>query len=209
MHNQLPNKHTFHNPFFVGTVISNADPSYSYRVKVRIPELHPASIADKDLPWAAKVDSSFLGVKPDSNILHSVPEVGSKILILSIANDPNSLVYLGSLYTHQNSTPGGNKYSETYGMYTKDGDFIGVEKIKNVFHMIWNGDLTFDVEGKIKIGSQAYQPAVLGDDLKQLLQNMITQFNTHTHNGNLTIPTSPPTTPMVFSPIASQKVTIE
>lgn len=209
MHNQLNSKHTFDNPFFIGTVVNNSDPTQSYRVKVRIPELHPASIPDKDLPWAAKVDASFMGMGSGSELLHSVPVNGSKVLVLAIANDPNSLVYLGCLYTAQNITPRGDKYLQDYGIYTQKGEFIGVERLKNVFHMIWSGDLTLDVEGKIKIGAQAQQPAVLGDDLKQLLQTMITQFNTHTHTGNLGMPTSPPGTPMTFSPILSQKVTVE
>ena len=75
--------------------------------------------------------------------------------------------------------------------------------------MIWKGDLTFDVEGKIKIGSNAIQKAVLGDDLERLLQTMIGIFNAHTHTGNLGIPTTPPETPMVFQKITSNKITLE
>ena len=209
MHNNLPSNHTFSNPLFIGTVVNNNDPTYSYRVKVRVPELHPSSLVDADLPWAAKLDSSFLGVSEDADLLHSVPQVGTKVLVLSVANDPNSLLYIGSLYTHQPTTPSGDDYKNTYGIYTKNGEFIGVEKLKNVFHMIWNGDLTFDVKGKIKIGSDAQEPAVLGQKLESLLQMFISAFNTHTHTGNLGMPTSPISSPVVYQNVLSNKITLE
>ncbi|MBR2245922.1 MAG: hypothetical protein IJ880_02650, partial [Bacilli bacterium] len=99
----------FENPFFIGTVEDNKDPTNNYRVKVRINILHPDNITTDQLPWAAKVDSSFMGID-SSSILHSVPEVGSKVLVLAIGNDPNSLVYLGCLYKNTDSTPSGNDY---------------------------------------------------------------------------------------------------
>lgn len=198
---------SFENPFFIGTVEDNKDPTFNYRVKVRIDQVHPNTVSTAELPWAAKVDASFMGMGSSAEI-HAIPEVGSQVLVLAIGNNINSLVYLGCLYKKDN-TPSGDDYINNYGIYTKNGEFIGVEKIKGVFHMIWNGDLTLDVQGKIKIGSNAIQKAALGDDLERLLQNMIGVFNAHTHTGNLGVPTAPPETPMVFQPVTSKKITIE
>ena len=198
---------SFENPFFIGTVEDNKDPTFNYRVKVRIDQVHPNTVSTAELPWAAKVDASFMGMGSSAE-MHAIPEVGSQVLVLAIGNNINSLVYLGCLYKKDN-TPSGDDYINNYGIYTKNGEFIGVEKIKGVFHMIWNGDLTLDVQGKIKIGSNAIQKAALGDDLERLLQNMIGVFNSHTHTGNLSIPTAPPETPMVFQPVTSKKITVE
>ena len=198
---------SFENPFFIGTVEDNKDPTFNYRVKVRIDQVHPNTVSTAELPWAAKVDASFMGMGSSAE-MHAIPEVGSQVLVLAIGNNINSLVYLGCLYKKDN-TPDGDDYINNYGIYTKNGEFIGVEKIKGVFHMIWNGDLTLDVQGKIKIGSNAIQKAALGDDLERLLQNMIGVFNSHTHTGNLGIPTAPPETPMVFQPVTSKKITVE
>jgi len=201
------NNENFENPFFIGTVEDNNDPTLNYRVKVRIDQIHPNNITTEQLPWAAKVDTSFMGMGSSAEI-HAIPEVGSQVLVLAIGNDINSLVYLGCLYKNDN-TPAGEDYTNNYGIYTRNGEFIGVEKIKGVFHMIWNGDLTLDVQGKIKIGSNAIQKAVLGDDLERVLQNIIGVFNSHTHTGNLGIPTTPPETPMVFQNVTSKKITVE
>ena len=198
---------SFENPFFIGTVEDNKDPTFNYRVKVRIDQVHPNTVSTAELPWAAKVDASFMGMGSSAE-MHAIPEVGSQVLVLAIGNNINSLVYLGCLYKKDN-TPDGDAYINNYGIYTRNGEFIGVEKIKGVFHMIWNGDLTLDVQGKIKIGSNAIQKAALGDDLERLLQNMIGVFNSHTHTGNLSIPTAPPETPMVFQPVTSKKITVE
>ena len=200
---------SFENPFFIATVEDNKDPSNNYRVKVRIPDIHPKTITTAQLPWAARVDPTFMGIGDTQSILHAVPEVGSQVLVLAIGNDINSLFYLGCLYKNTPQTPTGERYLETAGMYTKNGEFIGIEKIKNVFHMIWKGDLTFDVEGKIKLGANAIQKAVLGDDLERILQNIINGFNAHTHTGNLGIPTAPPQTPLVFEKVTSNKITVE
>lgn len=198
---------SFENPFFIGTVEDNKDPTFNYRVKVRIDQVHPNTVSTAELPWAAKVDASFMGMGSSAE-MHAIPEVGSQVLVLAIGNNINSLVYLGCLYKKDN-TPDGDDYINNYGIYTKNGEFIGVEKIKGVFHMIWNGDLTLDVQGKIKIGNNANQPAVLGRKLETLLQNIITTFNTHTHTGNLAIPTSPPQEPIVYTDVTSQKITLE
>ena len=197
----------FNNPFFVATVVNNNDPQKAYRVQVRIKSLHD-NLPDNFLPWAARVGPAFLGFG-NADIDHAVPENGTKVLVLAINNNSNSLLYLGSLYGKSSNAPSGDEYLNNYGIYTKNGEFIGVEKIKNVFHMIWNGDLTFDVKGKIKIGSGATEPAVLGRKLETLLQQMISAFNTHTHTGNLGIPTSPPQSPMTYKDVTSKKITVE
>lgn len=201
-------EHTFENPFFIATVVDNNDPTFNYRIKVRLDVLHEA-VRDEDLPWAGRVDTAFMGMSNDGDLDHKIPEVGSKVLVIAVANDPNSLLYLGCLYKNLPHTPKSDRYLNTYGIYTKKGEFIGVEKIRHVFHMIWKGDLILDVDGKIKLGSKAIQKAVLGDDLERLLQNMIGVFNAHTHTGNLGIPTTPPETPMTFQKVTSEKITLE
>ena len=198
---------SFENPFFIGTVEDNKDPTFNYRVKVRIDQVHPNTVSTAELPWAAKVDASFMGMGSSAE-MHSIPEVGSQVLVLAIGNNINSLVYLGCLYKKDN-TPGGDDYINNYGIYTKNGEFIGVEKIKGVFHMIWNGDLTLDVQGKIKIGSNASEPATLGTKLETLLMTIISTFNTHTHTGNLGMPTSSPSSQITYKDVTSQKITLE
>lgn len=160
MRSEVKHRNLFENPFFIGTVIDNNDPNFSYRVKVRIEILHD-TLEDADLPWAAKVDSSFMGVG-DTDTLHSVPEVGTKVLLLAIGNDPNSLIYLGNLYTKANVTPTNEDYLNCYGIYTKDGDFIKVDKIKKLIELVWRGtinidkvtDMTITVNGPITVNSQ-------------------------------------------------------
>ena len=197
----------FENPFFIGTVEDNKDPTFNYRVKVRIDQVHPNTVSTAELPWAAKVDASFMGMGSSAE-MHAIPEVGSQVLVLAIGNNINSLVYLGCLYKKDN-TPGGDDYINNYGIYTKNGEFIGVENIKGVFHMIWNGDLTLDVQGKIKIGSNASEPATLGTKLETLLMTIISTFNTHTHTGNLGMPTSSPSSQITYKDVTSQKITLE
>ena len=67
------------------------------------------------------------------------------------ANDPNCILYLGKLCAKEPTTPSGDDYFNNIGMYTKSGEFIGIEKIKGVFNAIWNGDYILDVNGKIKM----------------------------------------------------------
>lgn len=133
----------FENPFFVGTVEDNKDPTNNYRVKVRINILHPDNITTDQLPWAAKVDSSFMGID-SSSVLHSVPEVGSKVLVLAIGNDPNSLVYLGCLYKKTDSTPSGDDYLNCYGIYDKNGNYIKLDKIQKLFELIFEGKININ-----------------------------------------------------------------
>ena len=208
MHSDIYKDPSFANPFFIGTVEDNNDPTNNYRVKVRIDKMHPNTITTAQLPWAAKVDASFMGMD-SSSILHGIPEIGSKVLVLAIGNDINSLVYLGCLYKNTSSTPSGDNYINNYGIYNKNGEFIGVEKIRGIFHMIWNGDLTLDIQGKVKIGSNATEPAALGTKLETLLMTIISTFNTHTHTGNLGMPTSSPSSQITYKDVTSQKITLE
>lgn len=133
----------FENPFFVGTVEDNNDPTFNYRVKVRIPIIHPGTITTEQLPWAAKVDSSFMGMD-SSSISHSIPEVGSKVLVLAVGNNINSLIYLGCLYKKTDTTPSGDDYLNCYGIYDKNGNYIKLDKIQKLFELIWQGKINID-----------------------------------------------------------------
>ena len=133
----------FENPFFVGTVEDNNDPTYNYRVKVRIDQIHPKEIDTAELPWAAKVDSSFMGID-GSTSLHSIPEIGSKVLVLAVGNNINSLLYLGCLYKKTDSTPTNNDYINCYGIYDKDGNYIKLDKIQKLLELIWAGKINID-----------------------------------------------------------------
>lgn len=139
------------NPFYIATVEDNADPNNSYRVKVRIPEVHPESITTEELPWAGKVDMSFMGTGDTQDIHHSIPEVGTQVLVLAIQNNINSLIYLGCLYRKTPQTPEGEQYGGTYGVYRKDGQFIGVDKITSIFKMLFDGDIEVDRVNNIRI----------------------------------------------------------
>jgi len=70
---------------------------------------------------------------------HCVPEVGTKVLVLAIQNDVNSLIYLGALYKKTDYTPTDeSKYLKTYGVYSNEEQFIGI-------------DCTNDKDSEIKI----------------------------------------------------------
>lgn len=197
-------QNTFTNPFNIATIVDNVDPTNSYRVKVRVDVLHDA-LQDADLPWAAKVDGSFLGFDGSAS-MHSIPEIGTKVLVLFVNNEPNSILYLGTLQSNLSTTPGGADYSDTYGIYTKDGEFIGVNKMKKVMTALWKGDLKLDVEGNITIGKGASHPVPHGDSLQTTLNNFVMAFNSHTHTGNLGAPTTPVQTPFTLGEFNSDKV---
>lgn len=141
----------FKNPFFIGTVEDNNDPTFNYRVKVRIPTLHNDVMTIDQLPWAARVDSAFMGTSNEGDLKHAIPEIGSQVLLLAIANDPNSLVYLGVLYKKTPQTPieenkffENEKYTGTYGIYRKNGQFIGVDKIISYLQVLFDGTVNVD-----------------------------------------------------------------
>lgn len=143
MYSELNKRDNFENPFFIGTVEDNNDPTFNYRVKVRIDQIHPKEITTKQLPWAAKVDSSFMGID-GSTSLHSIPEIGSKVLILAVGNNINSLLYLGCLYKKTDSTPANGDYINCYGIYNKDGNYIKLDKIQKLLELIWAGKINID-----------------------------------------------------------------
>ena len=133
----------FENPFFIGTVEDNNDPTFNYRVKVRIDQVHPNTVSTAELPWAAKVDTSFMGMGSSAE-MHAIPEVGSQVLVLAIGNNINSLLYLGCLYKKTNSTPTNNDYLNCYGIYDKDGNYIKLDKIQKLLELIWAGKINID-----------------------------------------------------------------
>lgn len=137
--------------FFVGTVEDNKDPEYNYRVKVRIAKLHPDSISKENLPWAARVDSALMGIGDEQDLKHSVPEIGTSVLVITVNGDANSLLYLGSLYKKTPQTPTNDQYTDSYGIYRKDGQFIGIEKINKIFKMLYDGDIEVNKINNISI----------------------------------------------------------
>lgn len=146
-------KYKNRNPLFIGVVEDNNDPTFNYRVKVRIPNIHTPNITTEQLPWAAKLDCSFMGVGDEQDLSHSIPEVGTKIAVLAIENDINSLVYIGCLYKSTAQTPKNEEYLSNYGIYRKDGQFIGVNKIKRLFQMLFDGDVEIDKVGNIRVNA--------------------------------------------------------
>lgn len=134
----------FFNPFFIGTVEDNNDPTFNYRVKVRIEKLHPTTITTEQLPWAARVDTAFMGMSDTGDLDHKIPEIGSKVLILAVGDNVNSLLYLGCLYRKTPQTPIAEGYLNTYGIYRADGQFIGIDKVKKLFQMLFLGDVNID-----------------------------------------------------------------
>lgn len=139
---------TFTNPFFIGKVEDNKDPTFNYRIKVRIEKLHNEIGSIDQLPWAARVDSTFLGMKDNTAEKHVVPVVGSEVLLVAIGNDPNSLVYLGSLYKKVDGvTPEeDDDYLQNWGIYGKDGHFIGLNKVETAFQLLMKGELDILVD---------------------------------------------------------------
>lgn len=133
----------FDNPFFIGTVEDNNDPTFNYRIKVRIHHLHPQSITTAQLPWAARVDTAFMGIGSE-RVDHKIPEVGTQVLCIIVGNDVNSLLYIGCLYKNTTNTPQDNKYLDTYGVYASNGQFIGIDKIQKFFNMLFEGTINID-----------------------------------------------------------------
>lgn len=69
------------------------------------------------------------------------------------------------------------------------------------------GQAIYLANGKINIGTAtAANPAVLGTELKAMLQELITLISTHTHIGNLGAPTSPPQESSQFVDIQANNV---
>lgn len=154
MRQTVPIDNHFENPLFVAKVEDNNDPTFNYRVKVRIPNLHPEdTITTEQLPWAARLDSTFMGIGDEQDLKHAIPEVGTQVLVLAVGNDINSLLYLGCLYKKTPQTPSDNKYLDTYGVYRKDGQFIGVDKIQKLFQMLFDGDIEVDKVHNIKVNA--------------------------------------------------------
>lgn len=145
----------FENPLFIASVEDNNDPTFNYRVKVRIPFLHPESITTEQLPWAARLDSTFMGIGDEQDLNHAIPEIGTQVLVLAVGNDINSLIYLGCLYKKTAQTPSDNKYLDTYGIYRKDGQFIGVDKVQKLFQMLFDGDIDINKVGNITINAKS------------------------------------------------------
>lgn len=168
----------FENPFFIGTVEDNNDPTYNYRVKVRIDQIHPKEIGTAELPWAAKVDSSFMGID-GSTSLHSIPEIGSKVLVLAVGNNINSLLYLGCLYKKTNSTPTNNDYINCYGIYDKDGNYIKLDKIQKLLELIW--------AGKININKITEMSITINGDVNLKANTTNITAPTNTIKGNVSI----------------------
>lgn len=178
MYSELNKRDNFENPFFIGTVEDNNDPTFNYRVKVRIDQIHPKEITTKQLPWAAKVDSSFMGID-GSTSLHSIPEIGSKVLILAVGNNINSLLYLGCLYKKTNSTPNNNDYLNCYGIYDKDGNYIKLDKIQKLLELIW--------AGKININKITEMSITVNGDVNLTANNTNITASNNTIKGNVSI----------------------
>lgn len=178
----------FENPLFIAKVEDNNDPTFNYRVKVRISKFHPEeTITTEQLPWAARLDSTFMGIGDEQDLKHAIPEVGTQVLVLAVGNDINSLLYLGCLYKKTPQTPSDNKYLDTYGIYRKDGQFIGVDKIQKLFQMLFDGDIEVDKVHNIKIN--ATDNITITCNQADITTNGATNL---TANGNLTVtaPTS-------------------
>lgn len=150
----------FITPLNIATVVDNQDENNSSRVKVRVPTIHD-NIEDEFLPWAAKLNNSFLGYGGTAK-QHAIPEVGTKLLVMFVSNNPNSVIYLGSLEGQDTLTPTGDDYTGTYGIYTQDGDFIGVDKLNSVLKLVYTGkmdisnieEMSITVKGNVDIKAQ-------------------------------------------------------
>lgn len=69
------------------------------------------------------------------------------------------------------------------------------------------GQAIYLKNGTVHIGTaSAANPAVVGNELKAMLESLIDAIATHTHIGNLGIPTAPPTQASTFTSIKSSNV---
>lgn len=69
------------------------------------------------------------------------------------------------------------------------------------------GQAIYLKNGSVHLGeASASKPAVLGDDLKAMLEQLIDAIASHTHVGNLGFPTAPPVEAAQFSSIKSSNL---
>ena len=173
------------NPFFVATVEDNNDPTFNYRVRVRIPHIHPDILSTEQLPWAAKLCNSFMGIGDGQDIMHSIPEVGSQVLVLAIGNNLNSLIYLGSLYKKTAQTPTGAGYLSNYGIYRSDGQFIGMDKVQKLFQMLIDGDIEIDKVHNIRINITDDATITCNNATLNVVNQFTVTAPTSVFNGNI------------------------
>lgn len=144
--------------FYVGKVVSNADPEKIARIKVRVPGIYDG-IADSDLPWAAQLRMNFLGGSSSFGSF-SVPKVGSLVVVVFDRGDPESPIYLGELVSKTCSVPlSRENYPSRFGWVDGSGqlDYIDqseksrVIEVGKLLKIKSNKDIQEEAEDKIFI----------------------------------------------------------
>lgn len=185
MQNAYNNEQQIKNPLIIGVVEDNNDPTFNYRVKVRVADLHPTTISKENLPWAAKLGTSFMGTDMTNDLSHAVPEIGSTVLLLAVENNLNSLLYIGVIHRKTQITPTDTNYLGRYGIYRKDGQFIGIDKIKKLFEILFNGDINIDKITNMTI--HASNAINISADNVNVQAKTVNVTGTTTVNGTVTV----------------------
>lgn len=175
-------------------VLSVDDPQNRNRLKV-----HPPGITvDAENGLAAWADCSYISSK--SYGMQALPKVGELVTLTFIGGNLRRPRWKFGWYA-KGEMPTQFKNKDDYGFITKEGHYVifrdGDDNNIELFHkdgkkVILNTDDIIlnegDNEGLVKVKE-------LTDKLNNLenkVNNFITTFSTHTHVGNLAVPTSPP-----------------
>lgn len=182
-------------------VVDNNDPQRLKRIKIRAPFLHD-NIPDADLPWACPCDYTAWG--NGAGDVMFIPKVGTEV-ICSFESGVNNPIYIGKVPTgnKKSALMGHAHYPNVWGFVDANGNTISLDEVGKVLNMVVVGD---DGAIYLKVGGHTTEPAVLGNKLTDLLTNIISTFNTHTHTGNLGAPTTPPAAQMTQSTVTSENV---
>jgi Type VI secretion system/phage-baseplate injector OB domain len=213
-----------------GLVSDNADPSNLGRVKATVPEVLGSVPTGWALPCAPYAGN---GVG-----LFTIPPKGAGVWIEFEAGDVSRPIWTGTWWG-DNERPADNQGAKAMPaqkiLRSESGLLVSLDDDgKTITLSDQNGSnlLEIAVQGgtikltaatsvtleatTIKHGQGAAHPAVFGDDLLQYLSQLVTQFNTHVHPGELAIgilPVTPAPPVAPWSPpspsLLSQKNVVE
>lgn len=191
-----------------GVVTDNSDPLQLSRVRARVPEI----LGDLETGWAMPC-VPYAG---EGSGFFTVPEPGTGVWIEFEAGNPSRPIWSGCWWTSGNTPAGPDGSSGQATLKTlrteqglmvalddasqvitiSDSDGSNILEIKTIDGQI-NLKSTVKVvvdAAQIELVDGAAHPLVFGDDLLQYLSQLVMQFNTHLHPGELAagfIPVTP------------------
>jgi len=109
------------NPFLDGymsaAVLDNIDPVNKQRCRIRVDGLHDG-LQDKECPWALRLKSPFFGSGDGSGVRSSI-NIGSRVIVVFMNNDPMNPLMVGELDDGSSTIPDGS-----YGFVGQNGESV-------------------------------------------------------------------------------------